>query len=228
MKKRILLIAGLAFILMLLANISATPFYYQVSMDYDKGNVNIKSVDIKFSNDEIKNILNPHYFKTYKAEVSDGNSVLKEIEFSLTNRIIYDTANSSGQINGSYIEDRDNLSFEIFVPYYQNARDIIIYDENNNELAKADVSYYSKGQTPEKIGGDKDSHGCLISAGYSWCEEKQKCLRAWEEECFSSTITKNSQENIIDTIGSYWWILVIILVILIIILIYPRKDKKKK
>ncbi|MDD3498644.1 MAG: hypothetical protein PHH24_04065 [Candidatus Moranbacteria bacterium] len=33
------------------------------------------------------------------------------------------------------------------------------------------------------IGGDKDDHGCLIGAGYSWCEEKQKCLRVWEEEC---------------------------------------------
>ena len=33
------------------------------------------------------------------------------------------------------------------------------------------------------IGGDKDEHGCLISAGYSWCGEKQKCLRTWEESC---------------------------------------------
>ncbi len=33
------------------------------------------------------------------------------------------------------------------------------------------------------IGGDRDEHGCIGSAGYSWCEEKQKCLRAWEENC---------------------------------------------
>ncbi len=37
------------------------------------------------------------------------------------------------------------------------------------------------------IGGDKDDHGCLIGAGYSWCEEKQKCLKAWEEECVKSS-----------------------------------------
>ncbi len=35
------------------------------------------------------------------------------------------------------------------------------------------------------IGGDTDSHGCLIAAGYSWCEAKQKCLRTWEEPCVS-------------------------------------------
>ena len=33
------------------------------------------------------------------------------------------------------------------------------------------------------VGGDKDEHGCIGSAGYTWCEEKQKCLRAWEEPC---------------------------------------------
>jgi hypothetical protein len=33
------------------------------------------------------------------------------------------------------------------------------------------------------VGGDKDSHGCIPSAGYTWCEAKQKCLRSWEEKC---------------------------------------------
>lgn len=33
------------------------------------------------------------------------------------------------------------------------------------------------------VGGDKDKHGCIGSAGYSWCEVKQKCLRSWEENC---------------------------------------------
>ncbi len=37
----------------------------------------------------------------------------------------------------------------------------------------------------QTIGGDKDEHGCLIAAGYSWCEAKQKCLRIWEENCTS-------------------------------------------
>jgi len=36
---------------------------------------------------------------------------------------------------------------------------------------------------PRLIGGQKDEHGCLIPAGYSWCESKQKCLRQWEEPC---------------------------------------------
>lgn len=38
------------------------------------------------------------------------------------------------------------------------------------------------------VGGDRDEHGCIGSAGYSWCEEKQKCLRSWEENCGNSNL----------------------------------------
>lgn len=39
-------------------------------------------------------------------------------------------------------------------------------------------------EVPEKlIGGDKDDHGCLIGAGYSWCEALGQCIRPWETKC---------------------------------------------
>jgi hypothetical protein len=50
-------------------------------------------------------------------------------------------------------------------------------DKNKEEPTTSDTQI---------IGGDKDSHGCLISAGYSWCEIKSKCLRNWEEPCEKS------------------------------------------
>jgi|GEM_PF-3934956 len=53
------------------------------------------------------------------------------------------------------------------------------------------------------IGGQKDAGGCLVGAGYSWCEAKQKCLRVWEEPCVASTdaekisvLKKYLEENI--------------------------------
>ncbi len=39
---------------------------------------------------------------------------------------------------------------------------------------------------PVILGGDTDEHGCKGSAGYSWCAEKSKCLRIWEEPCTAS------------------------------------------
>jgi hypothetical protein len=35
-------------------------------------------------------------------------------------------------------------------------------------------------EDPIMIGGEKDENGCLTSAGYTWCESKQKCLRSYE------------------------------------------------
>jgi hypothetical protein len=37
------------------------------------------------------------------------------------------------------------------------------------------------------VGNDKDIHGCIGSAGYTWCDTKQKCLRVWEESCEATT-----------------------------------------
>lgn len=33
------------------------------------------------------------------------------------------------------------------------------------------------------LGGDRDEHGCIPSAGYIWCEELQECIRPWETPC---------------------------------------------
>jgi putative lipoprotein len=39
-------------------------------------------------------------------------------------------------------------------------------------------------------GADRDEHGCIGSAGYSWCAKEAKCVRPWElakEKGFAST-----------------------------------------
>ena len=33
------------------------------------------------------------------------------------------------------------------------------------------------------LGGTKDEYGCIINAGYEWCEKEKKCIRPWEEGC---------------------------------------------
>lgn len=38
-------------------------------------------------------------------------------------------------------------------------------------------------EEPPLIGGQRDAHGCLGPAGYSWCEAKNECIRAWETYC---------------------------------------------
>jgi hypothetical protein len=38
-------------------------------------------------------------------------------------------------------------------------------------------------EVEKPIGGEKDEHGCLPSAGYQWCETTQECQRFWEDPC---------------------------------------------
>jgi len=40
---------------------------------------------------------------------------------------------------------------------------------------------------PTSIGGDRDVHGCIPSAGYSWNETKKACTRAWEDRAEANT-----------------------------------------
>jgi len=35
-------------------------------------------------------------------------------------------------------------------------------------------------QTPAIVGTDRDEHGCIGSAGYSWCARENACRRPWE------------------------------------------------
>jgi hypothetical protein len=47
--------------------------------------------------------------------------------------------------------------------------------------------YQPRHQVSPLVGADRDAHGCIGSAGYSWCDVKQKCLRTWEEPCENTT-----------------------------------------
>ncbi|MFA5077132.1 MAG: hypothetical protein WC488_01770 [Candidatus Micrarchaeia archaeon] len=54
-------------------------------------------------------------------------------------------------------------------------------------------------------GNDTDSHGCIGSAGYTWCDTLQKCMRPWEENCTAMLVGNDSDEH--GCIGSagYTW-----------------------
>ncbi|MFA5987382.1 MAG: hypothetical protein WC797_01890 [Candidatus Paceibacterota bacterium] len=47
-------------------------------------------------------------------------------------------------------------------------------------------------KTSNLVGGDRDTHGCIGSAGYTWCEPLDKCLRIWEENCYSNEVQEIS------------------------------------
>lgn len=72
--------------------------------------------------------------------------------------------------------DESSVVGRVFSPFVpkDDLTDGIVEDQVSLEEAT--------GSTP-LLGGDRDEHGCIPSAGYSWCEVKKKCLRVWEEPC---------------------------------------------
>lgn len=60
------------------------------------------------------------------------------------------------------------------------------------------------GCTQAPPGSDRDSHGCIPSAGYTWCEEKQKCLRPWEENCTVMPGSDRDAHGCIPSAGYTW------------------------
>lgn len=164
--------------------------YYKIDLNYNKGDFNLLSLDIEFSDTVIEN-----NFGFYSAEVlSFENQTLNLTSFYVSNEILYDEVDENGTIVGGGLLELNDFNFTIYVPYYENANEIIIYNENRTEKLRIDVSMYSKEVSDEGI----------IGEGKSGETEKEKSTKT-EEESFTEKLVKN------------WWVLVIVLIILLII-----------
>lgn len=54
-----------------------------------------------------------------------------------------------------------------------------------------------RGVQEDRIGGQRDEHGCLGPAGYTWCPSQEKCMRVWEEFCedYPDQFRNNAAQN---------------------------------
>jgi len=174
--------------------------YYKLNLDYDTGKINISSTEIEFSQEKIEN-----YFGVYTAGLMNyNNEILNLSLFGVPNIVLWDGINlETGEIDKGGIKELNKTSFEIFIPYYENAKEIIIYDENLSEVIRKDVSEYSKQR--EYSTDENDTK-----------KERDKFVK-----------DKISDENLSEKIAKYWWIFLIILILLIITLIYSLQKKKK-
>ena len=44
-------------------------------------------------------------------------------------------------------------------------------------------------------GSGRDEHGCIPSAGYTWCAPLKKCIRRWKTECPDDVLVRRYQET---------------------------------
>lgn len=72
--------------------------------------------------------------------------------------------------------DESSVVGRVFSPFLPR-------DDLTSDIAEDEVGVDESSGSAPLLGGDRDGHGCIPSAGYSWCEVKKKCLRVWEETC---------------------------------------------
>lgn len=70
---------------------------------------------------------------------------------------------------------------------------------SNVPTSNIDVNINNNADTNQEpmVGNDRDENGCIGSAGYTWCEAKQKCLRVWEEPCIDDRSQADNLKNAI-------------------------------
>ena len=193
----------LACFMQVVSSIQEPQIYYKLNLDYNKENISINSTEIEFSNENLENV-----FGFYFADIV--NSSYDSINFTffdVPKDVIWEGINpKTKEIDRGGILELEQVSFNIYVPYYENAKEIIIYDENLIEIVREDVSIYSK--------------------QYEKVEETTLLNKSVEEEPFEEKNKKTSSvKNLSEKLTEYWWILLIVLVILLIVFFYSLKKR---
>lgn len=136
--------AIMIFLFALLAStaVAEVNHYYKINLLYDQGNVTYRSLAVEPVN------LHPQMVEgTYVAEVlSFDNRILNLTFFHIPLFFFYEKmAATTGELTeGSETEDQAQIV--LYVPYYSNAKEINIYDEELIKKLRINVSSYAKEQ----------------------------------------------------------------------------------
>lgn len=188
------------FLVLLTMNLVNAYFYYDIKVYYDRGKIEIKNVDVIYSQDNIENNGN------YVLEVRENNKVLNYSFFSVPNIMMYDEGDENGNIISGGKIVLENVSFSVKVPYNENADELKVYDSNKTELAKKDISAFSKSKVVSDI------------------EILKKNVDENNAEKTQTSIDKISKNYPVIIIS----LIILLLIVIIIIVLVFRKRKKKR
>lgn len=115
---------------------------YVIDFSYKDGELVINDKIIKYGYAPDRK-LQP--LEGYRAEIiSLDNDILYTFKFEIPLSEYVDISNNiTNEITGGLIKLSEN-DFALILPYYDNAKDIIFYDETNNKVASVDVEEEKK------------------------------------------------------------------------------------
>lgn len=127
--------------LLLVSFASAIEHYYELNVSYSYGEISIESMQVKPLTGEIDNFVGG-----YVAEIlSYDDELLNLTFFSIPRTILYDTIDpDTGQITGGGMIELNETSTILQLPYFDNAKELNIYDQDLNLKLTEDLSTYSR------------------------------------------------------------------------------------
>ena len=175
----------------LLTSASASmPKIYEISLHYSDGDFSLNNISVKLDENSLENIPGD-----YTGEIiSREGSLLDMFIFDIPSFIIAEDFEGGGNI--IFYNESD---FTIYAPYYENAKEIILYYSEYEEILKIVVNQFSS-SLDNQINLPEENNSQNISSNYE----------------------SQTQENTKKSIEDYWWVLLIILIILVAVLIKKK------
>lgn len=171
--------------------------YYEINLKYKNGDIILKSIQVKplIDQKDLQNIEGG-----YIAEViSFDNEVLNLTFFDIPTTIIYDNFDpETGEAIGGGVIELNETEVTIKFPYFENAKEINIYDNNITKKLTIDISDYAKNKITQ--------------------QEAAKEIQQKEKQIMPKIV--------IEKKGYYTIYLLFLLFIIMLIMVYLYKRKK--
>lgn len=213
MKVRLLLLVFFVFSLSFVVAVSNYQNYYDLKLSFNDGVVSLGSLDIGFVGELDKS------FGGWSVSVFDSRgNLLNSVFFDVNNEIIFETVNpETGLIDGGETVILEKFDLSLKVPYYENASELVVFNERLDEVLVVDVAFYSR-QGISRLG----------ELG-NWTVGESREIEKLDGQIVEQPDNLNG-ESFDDIVAGYWWVLLIVLLLLVMLfvkLFFKNKKSKK-
>ncbi len=227
--KKTKIIILIIFILLINSVIASPLIIYNLDLNSNKENITLNKLETKII--EIYKETNGNY----KAKViSFNNKTLKVLDFDIPSQIFKESFDENATPIGSEILPINNTNFNLQLPYYENGKEIIIYNNKNQEKLKIDISMFSKNKCGNNICDISENYkncqiDCISGSKDNYCDNinDNKCDPDCKKETNKDCEINDQETNIIiKEFNNNLWLIIISIIILFLIIFIILKRKK--
>ncbi|MFC1697459.1 hypothetical protein ACFL1H_03950 [Nanoarchaeota archaeon] len=125
--------------------------YYEIDLYYDNGNISMKNIQIT---PFVMEQMYGDQSGGYHAQVVNFNYEIIDITFfDIPLVLFWDSWNENGDKSAGGIIKLNQTDFKIYIPYYENANLILLYNYDIEEIFRIDVTTVSKNKSVEQPTG---------------------------------------------------------------------------